>query len=116
MGGPVSQIPAFAKDFPEDPRLDALVALFEQGNYQKVRREAAALLKATDDKAIHAAVAEILKRLQPDPLALYLLAISAALLAILAGWYWTQTSPSPAGREQAPFPPPSAGPSIQPSR
>lgn len=111
MGDPVSQIPAFAKDFPQDPRLDALLALFEQGNYQKVRREAEALLKSTDDQAILAAVAEIKKRLQPDPLALYLLALSAALLAILAGYYWSQPSP-PAARGQAP----QSAPIPQPSR
>lgn len=110
MGGPSPQIPAFAKDFPADPRLDALVALFEKGNYQKARKDAEALLKATDDKAIHAAVAEIQKRLQPDPLALYLLAISAALLAILAGWYWSQSSATTTDHA------PAAIPSIQPSR
>jgi hypothetical protein len=92
MGGPppVSvSVPAFAKGFPRDPALDRLVALFEQGNYAQVRKDAATLLKSTEDAAVRRAVKDVLERLRPDPLALYLLVAAAALLAVLAGWYWT---------------------------
>lgn len=91
-------IPAFAKDFPRDPRLARIVALFEQGNYAQVRKDAAALLSATEDADIRRATKEVLTRLQPDPLALYLLVAAAALLVVLAGWYWThphETAPPP---------------------
>lgn len=92
--------PAFAKDFPEDPRLDRLVVLFEQGNYAQVRKDARELIRAVKDAEIRAAAEQILKRLEPDPLALYLLGLAAALLVVLAGWYWSHP------REVAPSPPP----------
>lgn len=81
--------PAFAKDFPRDPELDRVLALFEQGNYAAVRTAAADLIARTKDDEIRAAAKQILDRLKPDPLALYLVGIAAALLVILAGWYWT---------------------------
>jgi hypothetical protein len=81
--------PAFAKDFPRDPALDRLVDLFEQGNYAAVRKEAPAVLAATDDADVRAAVKEIQRRIEPEPLAVGLVAIAAVLLVILAGWYWT---------------------------
>ncbi len=92
MGGPPPapvSVPAFAKDFPSDPALQRLVALFEQGNYAQVRKDGPALLKSTEDPAIRSAVKDVLKRIEPDPLALYLLVAAGALLVILAGWYWT---------------------------
>lgn len=111
MGGPPPvpvSVPAFAKDFPSDPALQRLVALFEQGNYAQVRKDAVTLLKSTEDAAVRAAVKEVLKRLEPDPLALYLLVASSVLLAILAGWYWThphETAPPPSqGIAPAPGP------------
>ncbi|MFO0587034.1 MAG: hypothetical protein U0441_05840 [Polyangiaceae bacterium] len=58
---------------------------------------------------MRAAAAEILRRMKPDPLALYLVALSAALLAILAGWYWTHPSPEARTHEAAP-------PSVAPVR
>jgi len=112
-------VPVFARHFPREPRLDRILALFEQGNYALVRKEAHALLdRAAEEKKpgakppfrtapaevspspeVRAAAQEILKRLEPDPLALYLVAIAAALLAILAGWYWTHP------HDEAPPPP-----------
>lgn len=95
--------PAFAKAFPRDPGLDRLVDLFEQGNYAAVRKEAPAVLAATEDAEIRAAVKELQRRLEPDPLAIGLVAVAALLLVILSGWYWTHphesapppTSPAP---------------------
>jgi hypothetical protein len=80
--------PAFARDFPSDPALDALVAAFEAGDYARVRREAPALAQSTDRDDVRAAARELARRLTPDPVAVYLLALSAVLLAFLAGWYW----------------------------
>ena len=81
--------PAFAKDYPQHPELDRVLDLFERGNYARAREDARSLAKSTDDDAVRAAAREILKRLDPEPAAMYLVAISALLLAILAGWYWT---------------------------
>ena len=92
-GGP--QIPAFALGFPADPALDALVAAFEQGDYARVRREAPALVQSTESAAVRKATRELLKRLEPDPIAVYLLAGAALLLTFLAFWYWTHPHASP---------------------
>lgn len=81
--------PAFARDFPQDPELDHVLDLFERGNYARAREDARALVKSTSDDAVRAAAREILKRLEPEPAAVFLVAISALLLAVLAGWYWT---------------------------
>lgn len=88
-------VPAFALGFPEDPALDALVAAFEQGDYARVRREAPALVKQTDRAEVRKAARELLKRLEPDPIAVYLLAGAAILLAFLAFWYWTHPHGAP---------------------
>jgi hypothetical protein len=89
------QIPTFARGFPADPALDALVAAFEQGDYARVRREAPALVQSTDSVAVRKAARELLKRLEPDPIAVYLLAGGALLLTFLAFWYWTHPHAAP---------------------
>lgn len=88
-------IPAFALGFPEDPALHALVAAFEQGDYARVRREAPALIKQTDSPEVRKAARELMKRLEPDPVAVYLLAGAALLLAFLALWYWAHPHGAP---------------------
>jgi hypothetical protein len=81
-------VPAFALSFPKDPALDALVAAFEAGDYARVRREAPALAKSTDRPEVRTAARELQKRLDPDPIAIYLLGTAALLLVFLAGWFW----------------------------
>jgi hypothetical protein len=82
-------LPAFARAFPRDPALDALVAAFSTGDYARVRREAPALAKITEHDDVRAAARELARRLDPDPLAVYLLGGAAVLLAFLAAWYWS---------------------------
>jgi hypothetical protein len=84
---PEPEIPAFARKYPRDPELDALVAAFEAGDYGRVRREAPKLAKRTDRDDIRAAARELRRRLDPDPAAVFLLAIAAALLLVLFGYY-----------------------------
>lgn len=79
--------PAFAKGFPRDAELDALVRAFELGNYAFVRAEAPKLAARATDEKIAAAARELRKRLDPDPLAYALLALTTALLAFLTGWF-----------------------------
>ena len=94
--------PAFAKDFPRTPELDALVAAFEQGNYARVREEAPRLAKTTDDDAVRRAALTLRERLEADPLSKVLFILTALLLAYLSV-YWmmhdgmrnTQPSPPP---------------------
>ena len=87
--------PAFAADFPSDPELDDLVRAFEQGNYARVRREAPALAKRTDRPEVRRAARELARRLDPDPLAIYMLIAAALLLVFLAVWYWTHPHEAP---------------------
>jgi len=87
--------PAFARRFPRDPALDALVQAFEQGNYAHVRREAPALAKRTDRPEVRKAARELKRRLDPDPLAVYMLIAAVLLLVFLAGWYWLNPHGAP---------------------
>ena len=70
--------------FPKDPDLVRLAAAFEAGNYALVRAEAEALAERTDNRAVRDAALELRRRIAPDPLAKYLLALTGALLLSLA--------------------------------
>ena len=70
-------------NFPEDPALERLIQAFERGNYDVVRRDAPLLAKRTEDEEVRDAALELRRRIDPDPLLKYLLAISVALLAFL---------------------------------
>ncbi|MCC6213397.1 MAG: hypothetical protein IT376_00895 [Polyangiaceae bacterium] len=78
--------PAFLRGFPRDRELDAVVALFERGDYATVRSRASALAQASSDSEVRDAARELLARLEPDPLARRLLWVAAALLAFLTLW------------------------------
>jgi len=82
-------VPAFALAYPEDATLDELVLLFEQGRYHDVRERAHKLVHATDRDDVRAAARDLLKRLDPDPLARWLIIGALVLLVFLSGWYWT---------------------------
>jgi hypothetical protein len=76
--------PRFLLGFPEDPDLARLAQAFEAGNYALVRAEAEALAERTESPAVRSAALELRRRIDPDPLAKYLLALTAALLLSLA--------------------------------
>jgi len=76
--------PRFLLAFPQDPDLMRLAAAFEAGNYALVRAEAEALAERTESPAVRDAALELRRRIDPDPLAKYLLALTAALLLSLA--------------------------------
>ncbi len=76
--------PRFLLGFPQHPDLARLSAAFEAGNYALVREEAEALAERTENPAVRDAALELRRRIDPDPLAKYLLAITAALLVALA--------------------------------
>lgn len=82
--------PKFLLDYPEDPALDRLIAAFESGNYALVRREAETVAKAAEDPAVRDAALELRRRIEPDPLAKYLLLIAAVLLVYLVAWAYRQ--------------------------
>jgi hypothetical protein len=76
--------PRFLLAFPDDPDLSRLAAAFEAGNYALVRTEAEALAERTESPAVRDAALELRRRIDPDPLAKYLLALTGALLLFLA--------------------------------
>ena len=76
--------PRFLLAFPEHPDLARLVAAFEAGNYALVRDEAEALAERAESPAVRDAALELRRRIDPDPLVKYLLALTAALLLFLA--------------------------------
>jgi len=84
--------PVFLLDFPEDPELEPLVRAFETGNYGRVRRDAERVARATESPAVREAALELRRRIEPDPLAKYLIAVSVGLLIALSAWaYHAQT-------------------------
>jgi hypothetical protein len=78
--------PRFLLGFPQHPELARLSAAFEAGNYALVRAEAEALAERAESPAVRDAALELRRRIEPDPLAKYLLALTAALLLSLAYW------------------------------
>lgn len=78
--------PAFLLDYPEDPALERLIAAFEAGNYALVRREAEGVAQNATDPLVRAAALELRARIEPDPLARYLLMASVLLLVLLTLW------------------------------
>jgi hypothetical protein len=78
--------PRFLLGFPQDPDLQRLARAFEAGNYALVRAEAEALAERAESRAVRDAALELRRRIEPDPLAKYLLALTALLLLSLAYW------------------------------
>lgn len=78
--------PRFLLGFPPHPDLARLAAAFEAGNYALVRAEAEALAERAESPAVRDAALELRRRIEPDPLAKYMLALTAALLLLLAYW------------------------------
>lgn len=78
--------PRFLLDFPDDPALERLISAFEAGNFALIRRDAEGLARSTSDPEVRKAALELRRRIDPDPLAKYLIAISVALLVVLTVW------------------------------
>ena len=78
--------PAFLASFPKDPELAQVVAAFQRGDYATVRRRATRLAETAESKRVRQAARELLRRIDPDPLAKLLLAAALALLLFLAIW------------------------------
>jgi hypothetical protein len=101
---PAERRPTFAKDFPRVRELDALVDAFAQGNYARVRAEAPALERSSDDEAVKRAARALVERTEPDPLAIALLALTAVLLLVLSAWWIAHGKAPPAPQFAPPTP------------
>ncbi len=82
------RLPVFARGFPADDALAALVRAFAAGDHARVRREAPALAERSADPAVAAAARELRRRVEPDRLAVALVVSAGLLLAFLSGWFW----------------------------
>jgi hypothetical protein len=87
--------PAFARDFPPHAALDSLVAAFARGDYARVRAEAPQLVSSSEPTEVRDAARTLLDRTRPDPLAVWLLALTGALLVILTAYWATNAKPPP---------------------
>ena len=86
--------PSFARDFPRTDAIDALVRAFACGNYALVRREAPKVIHSDEAEDVQNAARTLLERTKPDPLAVRLLWIAAALLVALTA-YWVVNGKGP---------------------
>jgi hypothetical protein len=93
QGAGESDRPAFAREMPRDPDVDALLAAFDAGDFARVRREAARLEASAADEAVKGAARAIAARTKADPLAVALVAITAALLVFLSLWWVMHDGP-----------------------
>lgn len=80
---------------PRDPEIERLEQAFERGDYALVRAEAGRLAKEAEHDDVRRAARALLRRIDPDPLAVVLLVAAMALLAFLALWYWSHGHASP---------------------
>ncbi len=96
--------PDFARDFPREPAVEALVDAFARGDYARVRLDAARLVTSAESKDVRDAGRTLLARTRPDPLAVMLLAMTGALLALLA-MYWVVHGKPPTGTIRSAPPP-----------
>ena len=94
--------PRFAKSFPRDPELDALVAAFARGDYAAVREGAPRLASRTSDEEVKRAATLLRERIEPEPASKVLFLIAAALLVVLTAWWVTHDGPD--GNAPAPKP------------
>ncbi|MBS2013024.1 MAG: hypothetical protein JST00_09065 [Deltaproteobacteria bacterium] len=82
-------MPAFARDFPRDPELDALVDAFSKGDYATVRERAPKLASASEDAKVKEAALLLRARIEPDPTARIFFGLTAALLVFLSIYWMT---------------------------
>lgn len=85
--------PSFAKDFPENEELAALVDAFARGDYKTASEGGLALAKKTDDEAVKKAALLLAERTKPDPTSRLLFLLTAGLLVFLSLWWMTHDGP-----------------------
>jgi len=78
--------PPFLAAFPDDPDLQRLTDAYQRGDYRLVRQDAAALAERTADARVRKAALELRRRIDPDPLARYVIIAAVALLMFLIVW------------------------------
>jgi hypothetical protein len=85
---PEPERPAFARGFPREPALDALVLAFMRGDFGRVRRDAPGVVAGAASSEVKKAAEEVLERTKPDPLAKVFFGLTAFLLVFLSAYWW----------------------------
>ena len=93
MSAPEDGAPAFARDYPRVPELDALVRAFAAGDYAHVRAHAPELAAKTEDPRVRDAARELVDRTRADPLAKALLLVTLVLLVAMTAWWIAKDAP-----------------------
>jgi hypothetical protein len=86
------RLPAFARAYPRDPELDALLRAMAGGDHARVHAEAEPLAARADKdgrEEVARAARDLRRRLEPDPMVLWMFAGSLALLGFLVFWFYT---------------------------
>jgi hypothetical protein len=97
--------PSFARDFPDDPELAALVTAFATGDYATVRTGAPELAARTKSDDVKRAAELLRARIEPDPTSRVFFALTAALLVFLMVWWATHDGkPHQGGATSTPKP------------
>ena len=86
-------IPSFARDFPRDDALDALVRAFARGDYALVRAEAPKLAQAAQDERVALAARILRQRVEADPIGKGILGLSLLVLVVLSAWWIAHDEP-----------------------
>jgi hypothetical protein len=87
--------PAELVSAPRSEAIAGLIAAFDAGNYALVRERAPAVMKSVDDPDEQAIARDLLRRINPDPIAKWMMMGAGLLLAFLAGWYWSHAHGGP---------------------
>jgi hypothetical protein len=106
---PEDRRPAFARDFPRVPELDALVDAFVRGDYARVRTEGPKVAAGEHAQDVRVAAQTLVARTAPDPLAIWLFVLAGALVLVLSGYWIVEGKPPPAGAPNVPRAPSSLG-------
>jgi hypothetical protein len=78
--------PPFLRELPDDPDLNLIVRAYERGDYRLVRYESERLAEESVRPEVRRAARELRRRIDPDPLAKYLLLVACGLFAFLVFW------------------------------
>jgi hypothetical protein len=79
--------PSFAKDYPDDEELRALVDAFESGDYRSVRAGTTRIAASADaNDAVRAAARDLRARTEPTRPQIALLVVAALLVLAISGW------------------------------
>jgi hypothetical protein len=95
MPSPSPRRPSFARDFPPDEALDAIVEAFARGDYARVREEAPKIAASETSAEVRAAARMLVDRTKPDPLAVLLVALTGVLLFVLTAYWIVHGKPPP---------------------